>query len=250
MQLTTIDEVLGQLDHIIDVARQRGSTDGYFAALYRRVTAEVKARVAAGAFEDNERMAKFDVAFASRYIAAWNEQERGGKPTAAWGLALGCTRKYWPVVLQHFILGMNAHINLDLGIVAAQIAPGDSILGLKNDFDSINQLLADLVDDVQDRLAEVWPVMKLIRRVGGHVDDAVINFSIGRARAHAWAMAQEMAVITDDRARTSYIGGVDSTMSILGGLVLNPGIQGSMILAMVRLRERGSVSEKLDILLR
>ena len=38
----TIDDVIVQLDFIIDTARRRGSADGYFAALYRRVTETVK----------------------------------------------------------------------------------------------------------------------------------------------------------------------------------------------------------------
>ena len=47
----TIDDVIAQLDVIIATARRRGSADGYFAALYRRVTATVKTRIAQGAFE-------------------------------------------------------------------------------------------------------------------------------------------------------------------------------------------------------
>lgn len=179
----TIDEVLAQLDAIIDVSRHRGTTDGYFAALYRRVTAEVKTRIEKGAFEDGARMARFDIVFASRYVDAWLQNERGEKPTASWGMAFASSRSYWPVVMQHLLLGMNAHINLDLGIVAAEVAPGSAILGLKNDFDTINRVLSELVDDVQDRMGQVWPGVRLLDRAGGGFDEQLVNFSIGRARA-------------------------------------------------------------------
>src|ERR1700712_5050404 len=123
MEFSTIDDVIAQLDIIIDTARRRGSADGYFAALYRRVTETVKIRIAQGAFADGPRMARFDIAFASRYVGAWRQHERGEKPTSAWSAALSCGTSFWPVVIQHLLLGMNAHINLDLGIVAAEIAP-------------------------------------------------------------------------------------------------------------------------------
>ena len=45
MALTTIHEVLDQLDAIVEIARARETADGFFAALYRRVTAEVAARM-------------------------------------------------------------------------------------------------------------------------------------------------------------------------------------------------------------
>ena len=80
----TIDDVLAQLDAIIDVASRRGSADGYFAALYRRVTAAVKERAMAGAFQDGERMVRFDVLFASRYTAAWAARERGEPTSGVW----------------------------------------------------------------------------------------------------------------------------------------------------------------------
>src|SRR5688572_16078527 len=246
----TIDEVLGQLDAIIQVARERGTADGYFAALYRRVTAEVKARIARGSFEDGARMARFDIIFASRYVDAWLQQERGEKPTASWGLAFDSSRSYRPVVMQHLLLGMNAHINLDLGIAAAEVAPGAAIDAVKNDFDTINQVLSELVDDVQNRLGQVWPGVRVLDRVGGGLDEKMVNFSIGRARAASWLMATTLAAESDPARRAAHIRQIDAVMSLLGRGILNPGWRISSVLAMVRLRERGTVADKLDILLK
>lgn len=246
----TIDDVLHQLDAIIDIARRRGSADGYFAALYRRVTAEVKARIERGVFEDGPRMARFDIVFASRYVDAWMRQERGEKCTACWAVALSNSNSYWPVVMQHLLLGMNAHINLDLGIVAAEIAPGANFAGLRNDFDGINRILAEQVDDVQNRMGHVWPGVRVLDRLGGGFDERLVNFSIGRARAASWEMATTLAAETDAGRRAAHIQRVDTMMAALGRGILNPGLRVSSLLAIVRLRERGSVAEKLDVLLR
>ena len=57
----TIDEVIEALDGVLDEARRDGSRLGYFAALYRKVTIEVKKGIAAGYFDDGPRMERLDV---------------------------------------------------------------------------------------------------------------------------------------------------------------------------------------------
>jgi hypothetical protein len=52
---------------------------------------------------------------------------------------------------------MNAHINFDLGIAAAEIAPGDELPSLQHDFNEINTILARLVGQVQSEIYEVSP---------------------------------------------------------------------------------------------
>jgi hypothetical protein len=250
MQAGSIDEVLAGLDSIIDISRRRGTTDGYFAALYRRVTAGVQTRIASGGFEDGARMERFDVIFANRYLDAWFRRERGERITDSWNEALNCSAHFWPVVLQHLLLGMNAHINLDLGIAAATLAPGREIHGLKRDFDSINAILAEMTGDVQDRLANVWPAMRWLDRSGGGVDEAIVNFSIRRARDHAWSVALALAEMDLDDARAAHVTRTDATMAALARRVRRPGLKLAIMLGFIRLRERGSVSEKLDILLR
>lgn len=247
MTLESIDDVLRELDAIVAVSRKRGVADGYFAALYRRTTAEVKARIERGEFEDAVRMTRLDVAFARRYLDAWHARERGEPTTAVWAVALGAGRDFWPVVLQHLLLGMNAHINLDLGIAAAEIAPGAAIGGLERDFNAINGVLADMVDDVQARLARIWPAMRWLDRAGQDVDEAVVNFSIRRARDHAWLTATTLASLSAP-GREVHIRKVDAAMAALGRRVLHPGAALALKLAVVRLRERGSVAGKIGVL--
>lgn len=249
MTLESIDDVLRELDAIVAVSRERGSADGYFASLYRRTTAEVQARIERGDFADGIRMTRLDVVFARRYLDAWHARERGLPTTAVWGVALGCTQDYWPLVIQHLLLGMNAHINLDLGIAAAEVAAGDAIEGLESDFNVINGVLADMVDDVQARLARIWPAMRWLDRAGHDLDEAVINFSIRRARDHAWLTATTLARLPVV-AHGLHIRNVDAAMAALGRRVLRPGPSLAVKLAAVRLRERGSVAEKIDALFR
>jgi hypothetical protein len=55
MTASTIDEAIEQMTAIVDSARQAGQRQGFFAALYRRVTIAVRDGIAAGRFEDGDR---------------------------------------------------------------------------------------------------------------------------------------------------------------------------------------------------
>ena len=75
MAPTPIDEVLDKLDAIIEESFNAPSRAGYFAALYRRVTAAIKDKIGAGYFDDDARMEQFDFVFASRYVDAYRQRQ-------------------------------------------------------------------------------------------------------------------------------------------------------------------------------
>lgn len=243
----TIDEVINQLTEIIDWANKQDSTLGYFPALYRRVTILVKQKIAENHFDDGPRMEKLDVIFANRYIDAFYRYQNNEPLTQSWKVAFDASKNYWPIVLQHLLLGMNAHINLDLGIASAQVCPGDEIENLRGDFNKINNLLASLVNQVEDQLAQVWPILKILDWVGGSTDEKVINFSIDIARMQAWQVAKSFAK-TSPENWDSEISALDKQIVKLGNKVLHPGKLLSLVGGIIRISERGSVNRKIQIL--
>src|SRR5215203_4369433 len=134
---TRIDDVVDMLDGVLGRALETGSRVGYFAVIYRKVTAKVAEGIATGFFDDGERMERLDVTFANRYLTALTTFEAGDNPTRSWQRAFEATTTARPIVLQHLLAGINAHINLDLGIAAAGTAPGPSLAELRRDFDRI-----------------------------------------------------------------------------------------------------------------
>lgn len=247
MQARTINEVIRQLDNIIDWARENHSRLGYFAALYRKVTLKVKEGIASGFFDDGQRMARLDVIFANRYLEAFAQYQNNQSPTRAWQVAFEAAKHWWPVVVQHVLLGINAHINLDLGIAAAGTSPGNTVHDLKNDFMKINEILAALLDGVEEELAQVWPVLGLLDRVAGRAEEILFNFSMERARDHAWRVAEELAP-HEERDQVSRIDDLDKNVAALAGIVRHPGLKIGSVAKIVRLGERGTVSQIIDIL--
>jgi len=151
-------------------------------------------------------------------------------------------------VLQHLLVGMNAHINLDLGIAAAEVSKGHDIDDLKADFNKINEILSSLVNKVQEDLAQIWPRLKKILKWTRKVDDFLVDFSMELARDGAWRYAKIYAE-TEEHAITKLIENRDSEVLNKAKIITNPGFIASLLLGIIRLGEQGSVSEKINDLI-
>lgn len=244
---TTIDEVVARLDAAIDRSRRENSRLGFFTCLYRSVTVRVKEGIAAGRFQDGPRMERLDVIFANRYMEALEAYQAGRRCTRSWQAAFDAARGADLLILQHLLLGINAHINLDLGIAAAQTAPGAGIQALRHDFNEINNVLGELLDDVQDRIGRVSPWMGLLDWIGMRHDEGIFTFALGGSRDLAWNWAQRFA--TTDAARLPLeIDALDHVVATLARAIHKPHFWVRPVLALIRLREPKEVARVLDAL--
>jgi hypothetical protein len=249
MSAETIADVLRSLDSIIDWAWTEKSRLGYFAALYRRITRAVKTGIEKGQFQNGPLMERLDVTFASRYLDAFEQFRSGRQPTLAWQLAFRAASWWYPIVVQQLLVGINAHINLDLGVAAAVTAPGEELPSLKTDFDQINAVLAGQVGTVQEEIAEISPLIGLLEKFSLRTDTVIINFSLEKARDFAWAQAVNMASKSGDQLQTA-INELDVAVDLLGHLFISPPTLIKLQLLPIRIFESNSVRPVLDVLAR
>lgn len=244
----TLAEVIARLDAVVAVAYQQRSRSGYFACLYRNVSRRVEAGIAAGEFDDGPRMETFAVTFATRYLAAYEAWSAGAATTRSWALTFDSTRRWSPLILQHLLLGMNAHINLDLGIAAATTAPGDRLPGLANDFNRINDILGVLSAQVRIDVEKVSPWIRWVDSIDPQTEGGVINFALDRARANAWSVAGRLAAMGPEQWAAE-VDVLDSWTAILGNLILHPGgLLEYVLIAIVRARESSNVHKVMKVL--
>lgn len=246
MQANSIEEVVKILDHNIEQQSVQKSRLAYFAALYRRMTLAVLQHINDGFFKDSERMKRLDVVFANRYFTAyfnWIEQK---KCSRVWSCAFEAASSTKPIVLQHLLLGINAHINLDLGLAAAEVA-GQRIEAIKPDFDKINLVIESLVNEVQNELTQIWWPMRIIDNVSNEKDEAVINFSIKMARNFAWKLATDTSNLSATEL-PAFIESTDKGLELLAKKIISPGIWLSLILKVIRITERQKVEDIIKIL--
>jgi hypothetical protein len=247
MAAHTIDQVLQALDGIIHQSWQAQSRIGYFAALYRRVTQAVKDGIAQGRFQNGPLMETVDVVFASRYLDAVNQFQTGGQPTASWQVAFNAASDSAPLVLQQLLVGMNAHINLDLGIASAEVAPGAQIQTLRADFFQINQVLAEQVSAVEQEMAEISPMIHLLEDLDLRTETQIINFNIDVARDLAWALALRLA-LTPSALWPVSIAAKDAETALFGQTLVHPDPALDLLLAPIRLPESNDIRRNIEVL--
>ncbi len=118
---------------------------------------------------------------------------------------------------------------------------------IKRDFDEISVLLAELVDDVQARIGIVSPWLGLLDRAGGRSDEALVNFSMRKARDAAWDLAERLAPL-DRPQQAPVIERRDRAMARFARVIRTPGIVGTLATVAIRLRESSDVRRVIDAL--
>ncbi|GJM31829.1 MAG: hypothetical protein DHS20C18_08300 [Saprospiraceae bacterium] len=245
MQARSIDEVISILESIINECIKNNDPLGFFAILYQKVTLKVKEGIENDFFENGPRMEQLDVVFANRYIAAYAAYQNNEVVTDSWKKAFKLKSNYWPIVLQHLLMGMNAHINLDLGIAAAEISRNNNIDDLETDFKKINDILSSLVNEIQNDLAAIWPTLLLILKKTKKVDDFLVDFSMELARDGAWKFAKSIAN-KPEHEWVELISIRDGKVAGNVRYIRSKALMLRIIFGIVRLGERGSVARKIE----
>jgi hypothetical protein len=209
------------LEAAVRVAHTEADRRGWFTAMYRQTTRAVRDRTAAGAFDDPERMGRFVERFAARYLEPLRAHGGRRPVPRCWRIAFDAGRDH--LILQHLLLGMNAHVNLDLAVVAAETCPGEEIAALHDDFMGVNDILGALLPKVRVCIGRFSPLLDVIDRIGGGEDDEVLNFSLRVARKEAWSQALLLASTPDAARRAELIDSLDRGVAVLGKVVASPG---------------------------
>jgi hypothetical protein len=190
---------------------------GYFPAMYARVTRRIAVGITQGRFEDPDRMDRFASTFAGHHLRAL------AAPTEA----PRCWRASWDVaadpgllIVQHLLLGINAHVNHDLGLAVVDLAGPEArdLAAIRPDFDAVNLVLADTQVEVMRDLGRVshWTVVA-DRLLGGRL----FHFSLRAARDQAWSTAVRLHG-TDRDERAVQIAELDRIVTVLAYLVTRP----------------------------
>lgn len=157
--VTTVPQVIDRLTEIRDctgkVAPDCGITQ--FSDLYLTITQSIWDHIEEGNFfADNDYLKRLDIVFANHYLDAlrvWASDR--GRPPRAWGLLFDLENNGEILAVQLAGGGVNAHINFDLAfaVVDAGRDVGDTdVAGREGDYDKVNDVFAEEMDTLLDRL--------------------------------------------------------------------------------------------------
>ena len=208
-----IDQTVSDLTEIALEARDAA---GYFPALYVRVTRDIGEGIRDGRFEDGERMERLVDAFARYYIRARSAEIPVPRCwQAAWDVAADPNL----LIVQHLLLGINAHVNHDLAQAVVEIAPDHGgLAAVRPDFDTISHELAGSFDKVIRDLDRASRWASEAASCGG---GRLFNFSLRVARSQAWGAAERLYPL-DQAGRRDYVSELDRLVSVVAYLVTRP----------------------------
>jgi hypothetical protein len=178
-------------------------------------------------------------------LKAYYAYKNGEPCSVSWQVAFDASKQWKPLVIQHLLVGMNAHISLDLGIAAAEVQPND-IESLHKDFNKINEVLGDLINTVQDQLASIFPLLKPIDWIAGGADEKIAKFTMDIARDAAWDVAKDYSALSSNLARETYIHDRDLKVAGFGEKIINPGKLLNFLIRFLGWLEIGTVRSKIQ----
>lgn len=219
----TIDDVVSAIESIITWSLGQPSRLGYFAALYKRITLAIKDNLPN--FQQPARMERLDVVFATRYfdaLNAWFYPNDNPPLSTAWRVAFSAAALPKPIIVQHLLAGVNAHIDLDLGIAAATVSPGSELPSLESDFNLVNKVLAAEVSAVLDEIDSLSPVMAAVYDAFSGLEIDVIDHALDFTRAEAWSFATELAPLPPGPQQEAAIAKRDVEVAHLGTMIVTP----------------------------
>jgi len=178
--------------------QEAGDSRSLFLDCYRMMSENMFQAVQDGEFHDSQWVEQLVDHFSSYYFAALDayRQDPGQSP-AVWRLAFDKVAENRLLSIQNLLLGVNAHINYDLILALGDLLEPDwSRLDETQrrqryeDHTHVNLVIGRTIDSVQDTLIEPHePVMDIVDRLLGPIDEWLISNLIERWRDEVWEQA-------------------------------------------------------------
>ncbi|MDS0260852.1 DUF5995 family protein [Haloarcula sp. S1CR25-12] len=198
---TDVEAVHRELGALLRAFETREDRRAVFLGIYARMTDAVGRRVQRRAFTDPDWVADYLVAFANRYRVAVRDFETGDTDALAdpWWLAFEAADGGDSLVLQDAMLGVNAHINYDLALALDDVGVGADRPSKYADHCAVIDVIAELVDEAQDGLADRdADGLAALDSSLGRFDEWLTVVTIDECRDSAW----RTAVAMDSRFRS------------------------------------------------
>jgi hypothetical protein len=199
-------------------------TDGlkWFNRMYLMVTKDVDGNPPGGVWQNPAWLERLDVVFAGIYFSAVADSLAGRETPASWRALFEARFITGIDRIQFALAGMNAHINHDLALA---LLKADSDLNIDpapdgpehNDFESVNELLNNLMPSVLTMLAT--DALGYIAQDTGKIGRILAYWNMCRARELAWDFANHLRALKGI-ARDTALNMQDALTGALGRAIL------------------------------
>ena len=208
----TVEEAVAGLTALEEAFRLSNDRRGVFAGAYITITSAMQQSINAGQFEDNEWVRQYLLQFVRLYVDALNSFDQGDleRVPAAWRIAFDLSARGEGMVIQHLLLGVNAHINHDLAIalVRAGIDPDRPVR--YNDHTGVNDVLRRAANTLQDHVERLYsPALHFLDEIFGQWDEDFACLLVDRARETAWRHCLALVECSCEEDRAAVLREID-----------------------------------------
>lgn len=222
--VTTVDEMVARLEEL-DGALPPSDGLRWFNRLFLEVTRAVRDDLQQGSFEATPFLERLDVFVGNAYFTALDTARAHPQEVGrAWSPLFEARDDPRIAPLQFALAGMNAHVNHDLGVCVVAtcqelgVEPGGP---QHHDYDAVNDVVRDTEAQVKEWL--LTGALEELDHAVAPADDVAALWSIGRARAAAWARAEVLWRLRDDPDLTAvYLEVNDRAAELAGRAFLLP----------------------------
>jgi hypothetical protein len=221
----TVEEALAGLTALEQSFRVSNDRRAVFIGAYIAITAAMQQAIGTGEFKDDIWVRQYLLHFVRLYMKALNAFEQGDLEhvPAAWRVAFQLSSKGEGLVIQHLLLGVNAHINHDLAIalMGAGIDPDRPMR--YNDHTGVNEVLKRAANSLQDHVERLYaPSLHILDQLLGHWDEDFACLMVDKARETAWHHCLALADCATEEDREAVLHRIDEHAGALAELIAQP----------------------------
>lgn len=239
-EFRTVEEVEAGLQRLEAHFWVRRDRRGVFATAYLHITRALRRDLEGGGFRNPAWVRAYLVSFGNLYRVALLNYERGEGPVAkAWRISFEAARVGAGFVIQHLVLGINAHINHDLPLALVEVGIDPARADKYHDHTRVNEVLQAATDGLKGEVSTRYaPVLSRLDRLAGRFDDDATRFSIPKAREHAWTFAVALTSCGSDPEKVRLRTLLDEQAAVLARLILAAPTRRPLLVRTVRLVQR------------
>ncbi len=184
-----------------------------FLYCYSMMTDNMLMAIEQNRFQDNVWVEQLLHRFADYYFDSLSCYDGGATTPKVWDEVYKAAATKHLHVLQHLLLGVNAHINYDLVLTLNDILSPewDHLSEAKremryHDHCLVNSIIGQTIDKVQDDVVEKFsPSMQVIDTLMGRFDERILLKLISEWRESVWHHACELLALKNEEDRAAYI---------------------------------------------
>ncbi len=189
----------------------------WFNRMYLMVTEDVNAKPPGGSWQSPAWLEHLDVVFAGFYLQALADSLAGRNVASSWSALLEARFRPGIDRIQFALAGMNAHINHDLALALLRTDAEMNVVPMPDspehrDYESVNQILNDLMPAVLNMLAT--DALGYLAQDAGKIGRILAYWNVCRARDLAWDFAEHLR----DLSGFSYAAALQMQDALAGAL--------------------------------